>query len=195
MTGLAGGRSAMPPKPRPGTAGESPARNPFRSMPALNVPPAPVRISTRTSLMPSSSSTAAAMPRATSPLTALRASGRLMVMTAIPPSTSVRTASSAITASGLLGLEPDAAVEADDLGVHVVVLDQRPDQVRELGRGAHPLGEDHRRGHPGLELLAARATAVDGRVDDAGGDGVHPHPDRGEVAGRGKGHADDPALG
>src|SRR5580700_4601225 len=43
--------------------------------------------------------------------------------------------------TSLLGLEPDAAVEADDLGVHVVVLDQRPDQLAELVRPPHPLGE------------------------------------------------------
>src|SRR5580692_1951787 len=53
----------------------------------------------------------------------------------------------------LLGLEPDAAVEADDLGVHVVVLDQRPDQMAEFVGPPHPLGEDHRRHQLGLELL------------------------------------------
>ncbi len=51
-------------------------------MPAQNVPPAPVSTSTDTSARPSSSSTAAAMPRATAPLTAFRASGRLIVTTA-----------------------------------------------------------------------------------------------------------------
>src|SRR5260221_8201912 len=62
-------------------------------MPALNVPAAPVRTSTLMSLRPSNSSTAAAMPRATSPLTAFRASGRLIVMTATPSVTAVRIAS------------------------------------------------------------------------------------------------------
>ena len=46
-----------------------------------------------TSLLASNSSSAAAMPRATAPLTAFLASGRLMVMTATPSLTSVRTAS------------------------------------------------------------------------------------------------------
>ena len=62
-------------------------------MPALNVPPAPVSTSTRTSLRASRSSTAAAIPRATAPLMAFRASGRLIVMTATPSVTSVRTGS------------------------------------------------------------------------------------------------------
>src|SRR5260370_26166202 len=39
--------------------------------------------------------------------------------------------------TSLLGLEPDPAVEADDLGVHVVVLDQGPHQVGELVRPPH----------------------------------------------------------
>src|SRR6516162_5712086 len=40
-----------------------------------------------------------------------------------------------------LGLEPDPAVEADHLGVHVVVLDQHADQMAEFIRPPHPLGE------------------------------------------------------
>src|ERR1700735_32300 len=191
MTGLTGGRSTIPPKPRPSASGESPARKPFRSIPAENVPPSPVSTSTRTSALASNCPTAAAMPRATSPLTALRACGRLIVMTAIPSSTSVRTAS-AITAS--LRLESEAAVEADDLGVHVVILDQRPDQVSELGRGSRPLGEDHGGGQLRLELLAGGTLAVYRRVDDARADGVDPHADGGQVTRGGDGHADDPAL-
>src|ERR1700733_543067 len=173
-------------------------------------------ISTRTSLALSNASTAVAIPRATSPLTALRAAGRLMVMTATPSSTSVRTASSSAMAASLpgprpfrfrpgrgplgpepasgwnlLGLEPDAAVEADDVGVHVVVLDQRPDQERELGRRAHALGEDDGRDQALLELLAGLAGAVDRRVDDPGADRVDPHPDRGQVAGGRPGRAGD----
>ena len=57
-------------------------------MPAQNVPPAPVSTIATTSGRGSSSSMAAAMPLATASLTALRACGRLMVMTATPPSTS-----------------------------------------------------------------------------------------------------------
>src|SRR5579875_2236550 len=37
-----------------------------------------------------------------------------------------------------LGLEPDPAVEADHLGVHVVVLDERAHQVPELLRPPEP---------------------------------------------------------
>ena len=46
MTGLTGGRATIPAKPRPGTVGISPRANPLRSMPAQNVPPAPVMTQT-----------------------------------------------------------------------------------------------------------------------------------------------------
>src|SRR5712691_873495 len=115
MIGLAGGRSVIPAKPRPGTVGMSPARNPFRSMPAQNVPPAPVRIRTRTSARPSRSSTVTR--------TASAIATSLGSNLARPPRASTR--------RGLFGLEPDAAVEADDLGIHVVVPDQRQDQPAE----------------------------------------------------------------
>src|SRR6516164_1447804 len=215
MTGLAGGRWVMPPKPRPPAAEFSPAAKPLRSIPAQKVPPAPVMISEVTSLRVSNSSMCAAMLRATASLTALRASGRLIVMMPMPSATSAKTASAtslppwrsrerctrrAVSprrgrAPGLLWLESDAAVEADDLGVHVVVLDQRPDELGELGRGAHALGEHDRGGEPGLELLAGRPGAVDGGVDDPRADGVHPHPDGREVTCGRHGHPDDPALG
>ena len=89
--GVTGGRAVMPPKPRPPAVGFSPARKPLRSMPAQNVPPAPVSTSATTSGRGSSSSMAAATPLATASLTALRACGRSMVMTATPPSTSTVT--------------------------------------------------------------------------------------------------------
>src|ERR1700688_3935116 len=50
-------------------------------------------------------------------------------------------------------LEPDAAVEPDDLRVHVVVLDQHPHQLAELGWAPQALGEYHGRRQPGEELL------------------------------------------
>src|SRR5215469_3194905 len=194
MTGLAGGRCTIPPNPRSSNAGESPDRKPFRSIPELNVPPAPVRIRTCTSFLASRSSTAPAIPRATSPLTAFLASGRLMVMTATPSLTSVRTAGIGCDLS-LLRLEPDAAVESDDLGVHVVVLNQRADQVRELSRRAHPLGEHDRGDQLRLEVLAAWGVAVDRRVDDAGADRVDADADGRQVPGRRNRHTDDAAFG
>ena len=77
----------MPANPRPPAIGFSPARNPFRSMPAQNVPPAPVSTMTRMSGRASRSSRTAAIPAATAPFTAFRAAGRLMVTTATGPST------------------------------------------------------------------------------------------------------------
>src|SRR5690606_2711823 len=192
--GFFGGASVTPPNPRPSTVGKSPPRNAFRSMPAQNVPPAPVSTYTETSLRSSSSSRAAATPRAMAPLMAFLTFGRLSVMTAIPPSTSTRTSSDTAT-SGLLGLEADAAVQADDLGVDVVVLNQHPHQVGELRGTAHALGEHHRGHQLGLELLGVGGEAVDRGVDDAGADRVDPDADDGQVAGRGHGHADDAALG
>src|SRR6185437_214136 len=160
-----------------------------------------------------------AMPRATSPLTALRACGLSIVMTATLSATSVRMASAIAVPPdprgaggcggewlrrtgaapelwpGLLGLEADTAVEPDHFGVHVVIVDQRPDELRELGRRAHALGEHHRSDQLGLELIACRPGTVDRRVDDAWTDGVDPYPDRAEVPRGGDGHPDNAALG
>ena len=66
-------------------------------MPEENVPPAPVRTPTDSSVSPSSRSIAAATPWATAPLTALRASGRLMVMTRTLSLVSTSTASGWLT--------------------------------------------------------------------------------------------------
>jgi hypothetical protein len=89
ISGLAGGASVRPANPRPGMDGRPPVRNAFRSIPAQNVPPAPVITPTRRSSRPSSASMAAATPAATSALTALRASGRLMVITRTPSASPV----------------------------------------------------------------------------------------------------------
>ena len=57
----------------------------FRSAPAQNTGPRPVRIAAQILGLDSTSSSARSIPLATSPLTALRASGRLIAMTAILP--------------------------------------------------------------------------------------------------------------
>src|SRR5215469_423946 len=105
ITGLAGGFSTIPPKPRPAAIGASPARKPLRSIPALKVPPAPVSTRTLTSARLSKSSIAAAMPRATSPLTAFRACGLSIVMTAMLSATSVRIASATVAPPERAGYE------------------------------------------------------------------------------------------
>ena len=71
------------------TYGRSPATNAFRSMPAQKPSPAPVSTPTRSPSSPSSSSSAAATPSATAALTALRASGRLSVISRTPSRRSV----------------------------------------------------------------------------------------------------------
>src|SRR5215472_13733474 len=97
-----------------------------------------------------------------------------------------------------LWLEPDAAVEADDLRVHVVILDERAHQLPEFFRPSQPLREHYRRRQPGEEFVRVAAgpgdALVDGRVNDARADRVHPDADDRQVARRGHRHPDDPAL-
>src|SRR5260370_4287291 len=70
-----------------------------------------------------------------------------------------------------LRLEADAAVETDDLRVHVVVLDERADKVPELLRPPEPLREDDRLGplarEPPRVPPGPHDSPVDGAVDDA----------------------------
>ena len=60
----------------------------LRSMPAQNVPPAPVRMAQRMSSLPSISSQASFMPTSMGRLSAFFASGRFMVTMAVAPSRS-----------------------------------------------------------------------------------------------------------
>ena len=84
MSGLRTTAWVSPPNPRPGRIGVSPFANAFRSMPALNVPPAPVSTPTDSVGSASSSSRAAASWTATSRLTAFFCAGRLMVIVRTP---------------------------------------------------------------------------------------------------------------
>src|SRR3954454_13563115 len=105
MIGLAEPRLVMPAKPRSSRNTCSPATNALRSMPAQNVPPAPVTMAIRRSPVASRWSSAAPMPSATARLTALRASGRLMVMVRTPPSSAVSTLTArTLCEQGELGL-------------------------------------------------------------------------------------------
>src|SRR3954471_20949904 len=102
ISGLRDARWTMPAKPRSPTHGRSPVTNALRSMAAENPLPAPVRMPTCSSCVSSSSSSASAMPWARAPLTALRASGRLSVMSRMLSRRSVRTAS-AVAVSDMAG--------------------------------------------------------------------------------------------
>src|SRR5690606_28831526 len=97
--------------------------------------------------------------------------------------------------AGSLRLHAHAAVEPDDLCVHVAVAQQLDGQRGELLGDAEALGEQHVLLQLLLEGLRGLALAVDRRVDQAGGDAVDPHADGGQVAGDGERHADDTALG
>src|SRR5271166_3663620 len=93
ISGLRGGVCVMPHSPRPGKEGDSPFRNALRSIPEENVPPAPLSTPARSSSSASSSSAASRIPAATAPFRALRASGRLMMMTCTAPRRSTCTSS------------------------------------------------------------------------------------------------------
>ena len=98
ISGLSAERWVMPAKPRPSTNGRSPVTNAFRSIPAQNPLPAPVITPTLRSGSASRSSSALAIPCATAALTALRWSGRLIVIRRTRSRRSVRTGSlSALT--------------------------------------------------------------------------------------------------
>jgi len=94
IIGFRGGVSVIPHSPRPSKEGDSPRRNPLRSIPAENAPPAPVSTPTRSSESASSSSTASLMPVATRRLSAFFALGRLIVITSTLPRRSTITSSS-----------------------------------------------------------------------------------------------------
>src|SRR4051794_30046633 len=122
ISGLREARLTMPAKPRSPTHAFSPATNALRSMPALNPFPAPVRMPTCSSAVSSSSSSAFATPSARARLTALRASGRLSVMSRMPSRRSVRTASEAVAVSDMPGRlseehEVRLALAAQDLEI------------------------------------------------------------------------------
>src|SRR6516164_6669381 len=141
MSGLRGGVMVMPPKPRPGIIGLSPRIQALRSIPAQNVPPAPVSTPTRRSPSASSSSAAAARARAAAPSSAFLASGRLMVMTWTWPRRS------AVTGSDILLLLLSGRHADDDLAGRDPVghAPQRGADVFKLVHfghgGPHPLGD------------------------------------------------------
>src|SRR3954470_2009937 len=64
--------------------------------------------------------------------------------------------------------EAKRSVEADDLAVEVVVLDDALGKLGVLGRTSHPLRERHLRSPVLLELVGG--LAVGRRVDGSGGD-------------------------
>src|SRR3954452_8086631 len=102
IRGLREARWTIPAKPRSPTHGRSPVTNALRSIPAENPLPAPVSTPTCSSGVSSSSSRASATPCASAPLTALRASGRLSVMSRTLSRRSVSTAS-AVAVSDMRG--------------------------------------------------------------------------------------------
>src|SRR5919199_4999315 len=156
ISGLRAARRVMPANPRSPTYGRSPATNALRSMPALKPRPVPASTPTVSASSASSASSAAASPSASARLTALRASGRLSVMSRTPSRRSVRTGS-----SGMRGTLPARGVRS---GLHARLGEV--DLVLELARrlGAQPpLGTQAQHGLA-LGLQGQRAQlAVGGR--------------------------------
>src|SRR6516164_10513477 len=149
MSGLRGGVMVMPPKPRPGMNGLSPRIQALRSIPAQNVPPAPVSTPTRRSPSASSSSAAAARARAAAPSSAFLASGRLMVMTWTWPRRSTVTGS-AIRLLPLLGRYADDDLAGRDPVRHAPQRGNDVFQFVHLGhRGPHSLGDQRGQRFPG----------------------------------------------
>src|SRR4051812_17952772 len=156
MSGLRDARWTMPAKPRSPTHGRSPGTKALRSMPALKPAPAPVSTPTLSSLSSSRVSSAAATPSASARLTALRASGRLSVMSITPSRRSVSTGWSFM--GGTLERERFAklvdvlVVEAER--VHVAVADDAVlvDHEHRAPRADH--------GTPGAIKLGDRSVLV-----------------------------------
>src|SRR5919197_2180370 len=153
ISGLRELRCAMPAQPRPSTKGLSPATNALRSMPAQNDPPAPVSTPTLSSSSPSSSSRAAATPCASALLTALRAWGRLRVISSTPARRSVSTGSSLM--AGTLRAKQSQGGLALAAQLRQIHLDPR--KPPRLGQHArlrlHDLGGQHAvaLGHRGVQ--------------------------------------------
>src|SRR3954447_5088184 len=153
MIGLRGGPCTMPANPRCSANELSPATKAFRSMPAENPLPAPVRMPTCRSSSSSRRSSAAATPVAIAALTALRWSGRLSVISRTPPSASVSTASSAMRSRSLREQRQRGLTLAAQHGE----VDLDPADPARVGQHAR-LRLDHlRRQHP--------AAAAEGRVE------------------------------
>lgn len=98
-------------------------------------------------------------------------------------------------AAFLLRWHPDAAVDADDLGVHVGVGDQFDHHRRQLVRLAEAVRKEHGLAQLRLECLGVLTLAVDRGVDQPRRHGVHADADRGQVTGHRQGQTDDAALG
>src|SRR5271165_1301012 len=170
MSGLRGGVMVMPPKPRPGIIGLSPRIQALRSIPAQNVPPAPVSTPTRRASSLSSSSAAAARARAAAPSSAFLASGRLMVMTWTWPRRSAVTGS----AIGLLlfsGRHPDDDLAGRDPVGHATQRGASVFQFVHLGhRGPHALGDQLGQRFPGAGGLLRQPLGPRPQLESADGD-------------------------
>src|SRR5437763_8608237 len=179
----------MPAKPRSPTQGRSPVTNALRSIPALKPSPAPVRTPTARSPSASSLSRAAATPSASARLIALRASGRLSVISRTLPRRSVRTGAAwAISVSALMTAGPyrpppqsrDRSLGGEQGQVRLALAaqdtetDLDADDAARLGEHARLRLDDLRRQHAAalrhrgvepdaLEVAAQLLDGVDGR--------------------------------
>src|SRR4051794_38717320 len=180
ISGLRDARWTMPAKPRSPTHGRCPVTNALRSMPAEKPLPAPVSTPTCSSCVSSSSSSASATPCARSPLTALRASGRLSVMSRMLSRRSVRTAGAvAVSVSDMRGslrfaaMRPTVLITGATDGLGRGVAERlRADGARVLvhGRDSEKLatigGETFRADLSSLDEVRALADEVERSTDE-----------------------------
>src|ERR1700722_16329830 len=90
---------------------------------------------------------------------------------------------------------PDAAVDTDDLGVHIRVGHQFDDHRGQFVGATQAVWEQDRLAQLRLEGLRYFAFTVDRGIDQTGRDGVDPDPCCGEVTRHRQRHAYDAALG
>src|SRR4051794_26647649 len=160
IRGLREARWTIPAKPRSPTHGRSPVTNALRSMPAENPLPAPVSTPTCSSGVSSSSSRASATPWASAPLTALRASGRLSVMSRTLSRRSVSTAwAVAVSVSVMRGsLRREERQVRLALAAQHGEVDLDPADAARLGQHARlrldDLGGEHAAARAGRRVLA-----------------------------------------
>src|SRR4051794_17128145 len=180
ISGLRDARCTMPAKPRSPTHGRCPETNALRSMPAEKPLPAPVSTPTCSSWVSSSSSRASATPWARSPLTALRASGRLSVISRMLSRRSVRTAGAvAVSVSDMRGslrfaaMRPTVLITGATDGLGRAVAERlRSDGARVLvhGRDSEKLaaigGETFRADLSSLDEVRALADEVERSTDE-----------------------------
>ena len=187
MSGFSGGRSTTPAKPRPGIDGRSPARNALRSIPAQNVPPAPV-------MTPATRRGLGVEPVHGRPdrLGGHRVDrvARLGAVDGDDQDARLDAGADRSAHRGAIRIAPSSRIVSPlSIGLSTMCIAVEANSVGlSETRGVRHLG-----GQPLLDLV--REPAEDRRVEDAGCDRAHPDQRSREVPRRDQRHPDDAGLG